>query len=122
MPPPTPEPRTEEPATGQGTWSPLTLPGAGRGLQNGAAARETIRRVPKKTNRQLPGGAVVRTLCLHSCGTGSIPGRGTEIPQGHAAKIKKKKDKHRLPRELTTPLPGTDPKELKTSVHPKTQT
>ena len=31
--------------------------------------------------KEFPGGLVVRILAFHCCGWGSIPGRGTEIPQ-----------------------------------------
>lgn len=30
--------------------------------------------------RVFPGGPVVKTLCFHCRGTGSIPGQGTKIP------------------------------------------
>ena len=43
----------------------------------------------KNCHREFPGGPVVRTQCFHCCGLGSIPGRGTKIPQDvwHGQKI-----------------------------------
>ena len=48
-------------------------------------------------NREFPGGPVVRTRCFQCNGPGSIPGRGTKIPQAmqRGPKEKKKKKKER---------------------------
>ena len=48
----------------------------------------TINTLPKLG--EFPGGLVVRILGFHCCGLGSIPGRGTEIPQAtcHGQKTK----------------------------------
>ena len=47
----------------------------------------------EKMHREFPGCPVVRAPCFHCRGTGSIPGRGTKIPQAeqHGKKKKKKK-------------------------------
>ena len=44
----------------------------------------------KITKKELPGGPVVRTRRFH-CGRGSVPGRGTRIPQAawHGQEINK---------------------------------
>ena len=42
---------------------------------------------------EFPGGPVVRTLCFHCWGPGSIPGQGTKIPQNVQRNQKRKKKK-----------------------------
>ena len=42
---------------------------------------------------EFPGSPVVRTRCFHCHGLGSIPGRGTKIPQAAQHNQKKKKKK-----------------------------
>ena len=44
--------------------------------------------------RELPGGLVVRITGFHCCTLGSIPSRGTEIPQLHDTAKKKNPQKH----------------------------
>ena len=41
---------------------------------------------------EFPGGLVVRILCFHCRGPGSVPGLGTEIPASCAARPKKQTD------------------------------
>ena len=53
-----------------------------------------------------PGGLVVRIQHFHCHGPGSIPGRGTEIPQAAcSAQPKKKKGKQKLAFYATCTLP-----------------
>ena len=50
--------------------------------------------IKKWSCREFPGCPVVRTWCFHCCGPGSIPGRGTKIPQATQCGQKKKKKDH----------------------------
>ena len=44
---------------------------------------------------EFPGGLVVRILCFHPCGSGLIPGLGTEIPHQDAEHCRRKEGKER---------------------------
>ena len=53
-------------------------------------------------HREVPGGPVVKTLCLHCRGTSSIPGWGTTISHAtwHGQGKKKKITDHRSPQQI----------------------
>ena len=45
--------------------------------------------------REFPGGPVVKTLCFHCWGLGSIPGGGTKILQAERLSQKNKKEENK---------------------------
>ena len=56
----------------------------------------------ERGGREFPGGLVVRIWCFHCWGPGSIPGRGTEIPQ--VMHRKRRKERKRRRRRRMFPL------------------
>ena len=50
-------------------------------------SRDRVCRATLSLLWEFPGGPMVRTWRFHCCGTGSIPGRGTKIPQAGQKKI-----------------------------------